>query len=62
MKDLERMGNLAKESAQELAKMSTREKNMVLEGVAEAIIEYKNDILEANALDVKDAEARLNLV
>lgn len=58
MKDLERMGNLAKESAQELAKMSTREKNMVLEGVAEAIIEYKNDILEANALDVKDAEAR----
>ena len=58
MKDLERMGNLAKESAQELAKMSTREKNMVLEGVAEAIIEYKNDFLEANALDVKDAEAR----
>lgn len=58
MKDLEKMGKLAKESAQELVKMNTKEKNIVLNSIAEAIIEHKNDILEANALDIKDAESR----
>ena len=58
MKDLEKMGKLAKESAQELVKMNTKEKNIVLNSIAEAIIEYKNDILEANTLDVKEAKAK----
>lgn len=58
MKDLEKMGKLAKESARELVKMNTKEKNIVLNSIAEAIIEYKNDILEANTLDVKEAKAK----
>ena len=58
MQDLQEIGRLSKESSQELIKMNTREKNIILKGIAEAIIENKDNILQANTLDVKEAETR----
>lgn len=58
MQDLQEIGRLSKESSQELIKMNTKEKNIILKGIAEAIIENKDNILQANALDVKEAETR----
>ncbi|HCB3504674.1 TPA: gamma-glutamyl-phosphate reductase, partial [Citrobacter amalonaticus] len=55
---LEQMGIAAKAASYKLAQLSSREKNRVLEQIADALEAQTETILNANAQDV--AEARTN--
>ena len=55
---IEEMGKSAKEASFELTKIKEEEKNAALKYVAEAIIEKKQNIIEANAIDVENAVKR----
>ena len=57
IKELEGKGKLAKEASKNLAFLSTEIKNKALLSIAEALIAKKDEILSANALDYKEAEA-----
>ncbi|MBS0848825.1 glutamate-5-semialdehyde dehydrogenase [Citrobacter sp. JGM124] len=52
---LEEMGKAAKEASYQLALLSTREKNRVLEKIADALEAQSDAILAANQLDVDEA-------
>ena len=58
MKELEKIGKLAKECSQELMNMKTAKKNSVLVNVADSIFENKQKILEANEKDIKNAQEK----
>ena len=51
------MGARARAAAHELAKLSTEQKNRILLAMADALVEREVPILEANALDIADAES-----
>lgn len=55
---LETLGINAKKAERELLKLNTTTKNDCLKAVAEALIEYSEDILKANALDVAIAREK----
>ena len=55
---MEILGKRAKEAAREAAKLGTEEKNRGLLTVAEELISRTEWILEENAKDLKEAEAR----
>lgn len=55
---LETLGINAKKAERELLKLNTTTKNDCLKAVAEALIVYSEDILEANALDVAIAREK----
>lgn len=52
---LEQMGKAAKEASYQLALLSSREKNRVLERIADALEAERDDILKMNQLDVEEA-------
>lgn len=52
---LEQMGKAAKAASYQLALLSAREKNRVLEKIADALEAQSDDILEMNQLDVEEA-------
>ena len=52
---LEEMGKAAKEASYQLALLSAREKNRVLEKIAEALETQSDEILSVNQLDVDEA-------
>ena len=54
---LEQMGMAAKAASYKLALLSSREKNQVLQTIAEALEAQTDAILSANALDLADARA-----
>ena len=56
--DLTAMGRAAKMAARRLALRSTEDKNSVLHAIADLLEDRGDRVLEQNALDVKDAEAR----
>ncbi len=51
------IGQRAKQAAPDLMALSTGEKNQILSAIAKALISRKEDILNANELDLKNAEA-----
>lgn len=51
------IGQRAKQAAPDLMALSTGEKNQILSAIAKALISRKEDILKANELDLKNAEA-----
>ena len=53
MEYLEKIGERAREASVKLALMLQDEKNEVLKKCAEALIEYQDEILDANSEDVK---------
>jgi len=55
--DLELMARRAKEAAKRLAYISTEVKNKALHNIADDLIAYRNEILEANKRDYGAAEA-----
>lgn len=57
-KELILIGEKAKNAARKLAFASTEAKNKSLASMAQALIAYKEEILNANALDVKAAEEK----
>ena len=54
---LEQMGIAAKQASYKLAQLSSREKNRVLEKIADELEAQSESILNANAQDVADARA-----
>ena len=58
MSILETMGKKAKEASYELGAASTKEKDKALLAMAQELIENKNEILEANRIDLKNAEIK----
>ncbi|GHL31593.1 hypothetical protein ECZU26_24180 [Escherichia coli] len=54
---LEQMGIAAKQASYKLAQLSSREKNRVLEKIADELEAQSEIILNANAQDVADARA-----
>lgn len=52
---LEQMGIAAKQASYKLAQLSSREKNRVLEKIADELEAQSESILNANAQDVADA-------
>jgi glutamate-5-semialdehyde dehydrogenase (EC 1.2.1.41) len=56
MIDLEMIGRRAKTAARALAKLSTEQKNAALHAIADGLLAQQQEILEANAADVADAE------
>ena len=54
---LEKMGIAAKQASYKLAQLSSREKNRVLEKIADELEAQSESILNANAQDVADARA-----
>ncbi len=54
---LEQMGIAAKQASYKLAQLSSREKNRVLEKIADELEAQSESILKANSLDVADARA-----
>lgn len=54
---LEQMGIAAKAASYKLALLSSREKNRVLEKIADSLDAQSDAILQANVLDLKDARA-----
>lgn len=55
--ELEEKGKAAKAAAKKLAFLPTSIKNQALKNIAEALVSRKEEILAANSLDCKDAEA-----
>ena len=55
MTELEQMGKRAKEAARELA-FAGDKKNQGLAAIAKAVREHKDNIIEANALDIEAAK------
>lgn len=55
--ELEEKGKVAKAAAKKLAFLPTNIKNQALNNIAEALVSRKEEILAANSLDCKDAEA-----
>lgn len=58
MSILETMGKKAKEASYELGAASTKEKDKALLAMAQELIENTNEILEANRIDLKNAEIK----
>jgi len=58
MQSLEEIGEKVKLSTSILRNMSTKKKNEVLRKIAGEIEKYKNDIIEANKIDIQDARKR----
>ncbi|MGO5136563.1 glutamate-5-semialdehyde dehydrogenase [Clostridium butyricum] len=58
MSILEKMGKKAKEASYELGAASTKEKDKALLAMAQELIENTNEILEANRIDLKNAEIK----
>ncbi|WP_283625294.1 glutamate-5-semialdehyde dehydrogenase [Clostridium butyricum] len=58
MSILEKMGKKAKEASYELGATSTKEKDKALLAMAQELIENTNEILEANRIDLKNAEIK----
>ena len=58
MSILETMGKKAKEASYELGAASTKEKDNALLAMAQELIENTNEILEANRIDLKNAEIK----
>jgi len=57
IKKLDEKGIVAREAAKKLARASTATKNQALTNIADSIISRQSDILEANKVDYKYAEA-----
>ncbi|EOT39122.1 glutamate-5-semialdehyde dehydrogenase [Enterococcus columbae] len=57
MTDIQLLGKQAKESSHQLALLSTQEKNQVLLKMADALNTHTDKILQANALDLSQADA-----
>lgn len=55
MEDLEIIGKKVKETTRVLNNMSSEEKNVILKNVAEAIVKFQEDILNANKKDIENA-------
>ena len=51
------MGAKARAAAHELAKLSTDQKNRILLAMADALVDREASILDANALDIAEAES-----
>ncbi|OBX07180.1 gamma-glutamyl phosphate reductase [Gallibacterium salpingitidis] len=56
MTDLQQLGKLAKEAAFRLAELSHQQKNAVLACIAQQLKQRQQDILNANAKDIQNAE------
>jgi len=54
--DIRAMAQSARKAARQLAVMGTKEKNTILEAMAIALGEHKEDIFKANALDVESGK------
>ncbi len=52
------IGKRARKAAREVARLDTARKNAALERIAQSLLEKKDDILRANAEDLKDGEAK----
>lgn len=57
MTELEKMGTAAKAAERVLAVAGTLKKNRALEAIATALVQNKDRILEANAVDIENAES-----
>ncbi|WP_300383658.1 glutamate-5-semialdehyde dehydrogenase [Clostridium sp.] len=56
MKTVKELGERAKEASYDLGIASTTEKNNALELMAQSLLKYKHEIIEANRVDLKVAE------
>lgn len=57
-KELLEQGKRGKEAARQIAVLSTREKNQVLEAMADSILDNRNRIIEANAIDIQGGKEK----
>lgn len=56
--DAAHLANLAREGSRKLQKLSSEERSSILCAIADALLKNESDILNANKLDVEDAESK----